>query len=66
MIDAQTAALEAKPMVEPTIGRQGSVRWLCCFLCLGEIQADEDWRRLPAPDESYSVVVHTACLDSNA
>lgn len=64
MIDAQIATLEARPMVEPMMGRQGRLRRLCCFLCLAEIQPEEAWRRLPAPDDSYSVVVHTACLDS--
>jgi hypothetical protein len=64
MIGAQTATLDARPMVEPMIGRQGRARQPCCFLCLAEIQPEEAWKRLAAPDDSYSVVVHTDCLDS--
>ena len=35
-----------------------------CFFCRESIQHGGSWQRLTAPDQSYSLVVHTACLNA--
>ncbi len=37
-----------------------------CLHCLQEFKAEEPWQRMTAPDGSYSIGIHSACLNMRA